>query len=245
MPFCNTVTGPRNASERLDSSAAPVVVTERTPMTATPANPNPARLGRIAATWVGAVLCVGLLGAVEAVPGGRNAARVAKASVKVEKVSGVEAEEAAEVAAYAVRASRQDEWSELLRDAKPAAKNVRPSKAVGAARPAGVAPVRRLRAIRMEVTGYCACTKCCGPDAHGVTASGRRVSYNGGRFVAADTRVLPFGTKLQIPGYAGDRAVEVIDRGGAIKGRKLDLFFATHAEALEWGRQWVTVTVVE
>src|SRR5207249_4688799 len=43
------------------------------------------------------------------------------------------------------------------------------------------------RAVVMEVTAYCPCPKCCGPDAQGITASGRRVSQNGGKFVAADT----------------------------------------------------------
>src|SRR3954468_14916549 len=80
----------------------------------------------------------------------------------------------------------------------------------------------KVRHILMEVTAYCACTKCCGPRAQGLTASGRRISYNGGRFVAADTRVLKFNTRLLIPGYAGGSPVQVIDRGGAIKGNKLD-----------------------
>ena len=101
------------------------------------------------------------------------------------------------------------------------------------------------RTLMMEVTAYCACTKCCGPDAQGLTASGKPVSYNDGKFVAADTRVLPFGTKLQIPGYAGRQPVEVIDRGGAIKGNRLDVYFPTHQEALRWGRQHLTVTVFE
>jgi 3D (Asp-Asp-Asp) domain-containing protein len=57
--------------------------------------------------------------------------------------------------------------------------------------------------------------------------------------------VLPFGKQLVIPGYAGDQKVEVIDRGGAIKGNKLDLYFSTHAEALVWGRQHLDVTVFE
>ena len=99
------------------------------------------------------------------------------------------------------------------------------------------------RIITMEVTAYCPCTKCCGPEAQGITASGKPVSYNGGAFVAADTRKLPFGTKLTIPGYGAGRAVEVIDRGGAIKGERLDVFFPTHAEALRWGRQKIAVTV--
>ena len=104
---------------------------------------------------------------------------------------------------------------------------------------------RGSRTIQMEVTGYCPCKKCCGPAAKGITASGKTVRHNGGKFVAADTKVLPFGTKLVVPGYAGNKAVEVIDRGGAIKGNKLDLYFATHNEALKWGRQKVAVTVLE
>lgn len=108
--------------------------------------------------------------------------------------------------------------------------------------PAIVQP--KTRTVMMEVTAYCACVKCCGPNAIGLTASGKDISYNSGKFVAADTSVLPFGTKLIIPGYHG-QAVEVIDRGGAIKGNKLDVFFPTHQEALVWGRQHVAVTVVE
>lgn len=100
------------------------------------------------------------------------------------------------------------------------------------------------RIMLMEVTAYCPCPKCCGPKAQGITASGKHVSYNDGRFVAADTRHLPFGTQIQIPGYHNEAKVEVIDRGGAIKGNKLDVFFPTHQEALEWGRQWVAVKVL-
>ena len=96
----------------------------------------------------------------------------------------------------------------------------------------------------MEVTAYCPCKKCCGPRAQGLTASGRPVSFNGGRFVAAD-RSLSFNTKLLIPGYADGQAVPVLDRGGAIKGNKLDVYFPTHEQAKEWGRRWVQVTVLE
>jgi 3D (Asp-Asp-Asp) domain-containing protein len=102
------------------------------------------------------------------------------------------------------------------------------------------------RVLWMEVTAYCPCEKCCGKGAMGLTASGKRVSYNDGAFVAADTDVLPFGTKLMIPGYSDNNpVVEVIDRGGAIKGHKLDVFYADHDTAMDWGRQWIPVTVVE
>ena len=93
---------------------------------------------------------------------------------------------------------------------------------------------------RMIVTAYCPCTECCGPNARGITASGKPVSANGGRFVAAD-RDLPFGTLLVIPGYNNGRPTEVLDRGGAIKGNRLDVYFPTHAEALQWGVRRLTV----
>ena len=100
------------------------------------------------------------------------------------------------------------------------------------------------RMVWMEVTAYCPCAKCCGPNAAGITASGKDITYNAGRFVAADTSTLPFGTRLLIPGY-DMQPVEVIDRGGAIKGNRLDVFFPSHEEALEWGRRVVAVRVVE
>jgi 3D (Asp-Asp-Asp) domain-containing protein len=101
------------------------------------------------------------------------------------------------------------------------------------------------RVIRMEVTAYCPCTLCCGPNAQGLTACGKPVTHNHGRFVAADAAVFNFGTSLSVPGYYGGQDVKVLDRGGAIKGNKLDVFFPTHARAKQWGRQHLDVTVVE
>ena len=101
------------------------------------------------------------------------------------------------------------------------------------------------KVIWLEVTAYCPCPKCCGPNARGLTASGRSIAYNGGQFVAADKKLFKFGTKLSIPGYAGGQPVEVIDRGGAIKGAHIDVFFPTHEQAREWGRKRIAVTVEE
>ena len=95
------------------------------------------------------------------------------------------------------------------------------------------------------ITAYCPCRRCCGPNAHGVTASGKRVTANGGRFIAADRRI-PFGTLSRIPGYANGAAVPVLDRGGAITGSRLDVYFGGpngHKRALAWGRQRLLVEV--
>jgi 3D (Asp-Asp-Asp) domain-containing protein len=101
------------------------------------------------------------------------------------------------------------------------------------------------RVVWMEVTAYCPCRKCCGPKAQGITASGKRINFNDGFFVAADKNVFDFHTRLQIPGYANGQTVPVLDRGGAIKGNKLDVFFPTHSEALKWGRRRIAITILE
>ena len=62
-----------------------------------------------------------------------------------------------------------------------------------------------------------------------------------GGTIAADTRFYQFGTRMYIPRY-GWGAVE--DRGEAIKGaNRLDLYFDSHKNALDWGRKTVKVRV--
>lgn len=108
---------------------------------------------------------------------------------------------------------------------------------------------RKNRGARREwftVTAYCPCRKCCGRWArYHRTASGRPLSYNGGHLVAADTKVLPFNTKVRIPGYAGGRSVPVVDRGSAIRGRMIDVFFPTHWRAKCWGKKRLMVEIVQ
>lgn len=99
-----------------------------------------------------------------------------------------------------------------------------------------------------KLTAYCPCTKCCGKwgenrptDANGnmivVTASGRYAKENW--TVAADTSMLPFGTRIYINGYE----YEVQDRGGAIKENRIDIYFDDHQEALNFGIQYAEVMI--
>lgn len=90
-----------------------------------------------------------------------------------------------------------------------------------------------------RVTAYCPCEKCCGRYADGMTASGHRIR-KGDRFLAADPNI-PFGTEFIVPGYNNSKPVPVLDRGGAIKGKRIDVFFDSHSEALEWGVKWLKV----
>ena len=99
------------------------------------------------------------------------------------------------------------------------------------------------KAVLMRVTAYCACSKCCGEHSDGITASGHEIQA-GDAFVAADRRYA-FGSAMVIEGYNGGKAVKVLDRGGAIKGDKIDVFFASHQEALEWGVRYIKVRIQE
>lgn len=80
-----------------------------------------------------------------------------------------------------------------------------------------------------SVTGYCPCSKCSGE--HGLTYSGTVPRPN--HTLSADLTVLPLGTKIMI-----DNIVYTVeDIGGNVDGHTIDIFFATHEEALAFGRQ--------
>ena len=88
-----------------------------------------------------------------------------------------------------------------------------------------------------KITAYCPCAKCCGKQT-GITASGTRATA--GRTIAASSQYA-FGTKLLING----QVYTVEDRGGAIKGNKIDVYMDSHAQALAWGVKYLPVQVVQ
>lgn len=72
----------------------------------------------------------------------------------------------------------------------------------------------------------------------GVTASGRRTEPG---VTVAVPKSIPFGTWLYIEGVGWRRAD---DRGGRIKGQRLDICFQTRKEALRWGVRKVKVIII-
>ena len=95
--------------------------------------------------------------------------------------------------------------------------------------------------VEMRVTAYCWCKKCCGKHSDGKTANGHRIRI-GDAFVAAD-KMYPFGTEMIVPGYNNSQPVKVLDRGRAIRGNKLDIFFNSHHRAKVWGVRYLPVKV--
>ena len=103
-------------------------------------------------------------------------------------------------------------------------------------------PITPVRTLRMRVTAYSPDERSCGRHADGITSSGYSVETNGGQLVAADARWFRFGSLISIPGYAEGQVVPVLDRGGAIKGNRLDVLYPLHERARQWGVQYLYVT---
>ena len=76
----------------------------------------------------------------------------------------------------------------------------------------------------------------------GTTATGKpaRIGY-----AAADPRIFPFGSVLEVPGHGW---VVVEDTGGRIKGKRLDIFVGVGdvglERAIDWGKRTLYVRVL-
>lgn len=90
-----------------------------------------------------------------------------------------------------------------------------------------------VKILYMEVSAYSPSVAETDGNPHR-TASGKHV-YVGG--IAADLRILPFGSIVIIPNYNGGKPCTVIDTGGAIRGLKLDMFLWSAHAAIHWGRR--------
>lgn len=88
----------------------------------------------------------------------------------------------------------------------------------------------------LNTSAYCSCEICCGKT-DGKTASGKMATA---WHTVAAGKDYPIGTIIYIPALVdkpngGWFVVE--DRGGAISNEKLDVFFNTHQEAIQFGRK--------
>jgi len=91
--------------------------------------------------------------------------------------------------------------------------------------------------------GYESTGKSQGHPEYGITYSGVKVKRDLFSTVAADLNVFPIGTILFIPGYGYG---VVADKGGAIKGNELDLYYKTVEDVYkQWGKRQVDVYVIQ
>lgn len=86
------------------------------------------------------------------------------------------------------------------------------------------------------LTAYCSCSYCSGGWGS-KTAIG--TTCKAGKTIAVDPKVIPYGTTVRINGK--DYVAE--DCGGGIKGNHIDIYFNSHQECLEFGRQKAEVFI--
>jgi 3D (Asp-Asp-Asp) domain-containing protein len=101
--------------------------------------------------------------------------------------------------------------------------------------------------VNVVATGYTAGYESTGKtESHphyGITFSGVQVKRDLYSTIAADLDVFPLGTILYIPSYGYG---VVADKGSAIQGNKIDLYYETVEDVYsEWGKKEVEVYVVE
>lgn len=90
----------------------------------------------------------------------------------------------------------------------------------------------------INASAYTAAADECGKS-DGITASGKKVKENE---TIACPKNFPFGTKIEIEGMG---TFECQDRGGAIKGNKIDIYMETKTQAFAFGRQNLTAEIIE
>ena len=97
--------------------------------------------------------------------------------------------------------------------------------------------VTNISADLFTATAYCSCKECCDKDTsdtwYGITATGTRAKWG---TVAVDKEVIELGTFLVIEGFP-DAIFRAEDVGGAIEGKRIDIWFPSHREALAFGVQ--------
>jgi 3D (Asp-Asp-Asp) domain-containing protein/peptidoglycan hydrolase CwlO-like protein len=99
----------------------------------------------------------------------------------------------------------------------------------GGAPPPPSSPPTSGTKMTVSSTGYCL---------RGTTATGIPVAWG---VIATDPTVIPLGTRMFVPGYGQGVAA---DTGSAVKGAIIDLWFPTCAQAIQWGRRTVTITLL-
>ena len=92
------------------------------------------------------------------------------------------------------------------------------------------AHVSNVRELKVRVSSYCL---------GGMTSRGVQTRVG---VIAVDPNVIPYGSKIYVPGYGWGTA---LDTGGAIKGNVIDIWMPTYNQCIQWGVRDLTIKVVK
>ena len=90
--------------------------------------------------------------------------------------------------------------------------------------------VSNVRELKVRVSSYCL---------GGMTSRGVQTRVG---VIAVDPNVIPYGSKIYVPGYGWGTA---LDTGGAIKGNVIDIWMPTYGQCIQWGVRDLTIKVVK
>ncbi|MBU3144006.1 3D domain-containing protein [Clostridium sp. CF012] len=110
-------------------------------------------------------------------------------------------------------------------------------KAISFSRGGTIDPSTKI--INVKATAYCPIKGA----TNTYTASGKKAVRDpfGYSTIAVDPNVIPMGTRLYVEGYGYAIAA---DKGSAVKGKYIDVFFNTLNEALDWGVKNIKVQII-
>ncbi|WP_375200504.1 LysM peptidoglycan-binding domain-containing protein [Lysinibacillus sp. RS11] len=92
--------------------------------------------------------------------------------------------------------------------------------------------------ITVEASAYTASCEGCS----GITATGINLKTNpNAKVISVDPTVIPLGSKVYVEGYGEAIAG---DTGGAIKGNRIDVFFPSQQDAINFGVKKLKVTIL-
>ncbi len=96
------------------------------------------------------------------------------------------------------------------------------------------------------VTAYCSCSRCCSQWSYNrpVDENGKPIVYgaSGAELIAdysiaVDVDLIPYGETIII----NNREYIAHDCGGAIEGKRIDIYMSSHEKALQWGVQHIEI----
>lgn len=103
----------------------------------------------------------------------------------------------------------------------------------------GISHASSGREFYVESTAYTAnCAGCSGR-----TSTGFNLKANpNAKVIAVDPGLIPLGSKVYVEGYGYAIAS---DTGGAIHGKRIDVFVSSNAKANQWGRRTVKIKIID
>jgi 3D (Asp-Asp-Asp) domain-containing protein len=97
---------------------------------------------------------------------------------------------------------------------------------------------KEAKEITVKATAYTASCEGCS----GITKTGINIKDNPEKkVIAVDPSVIPLGSKVYVEGFGEAIAA---DTGGAIKGKRIDVFIPSEQDAIDFGVKKLTVTIL-